>query len=265
MSLVLDGITRRFGDFLLGDVSLTIDAGAYCVLVGPSGCGKSVLLLTLAGLFAPEAGRILVAGRDLTGTSPERRDLGLVFQHAALFPHYGVRGNLEYGLKARGLDAVERRRRVDEIIERLRLGPILDRPVATLSGGEAQRVAIGRALATRPKLLLLDEPLSLLDHNARLELQGVLARLHLELGTTTLHVTHSRDEAQALADRLAVMLGGTIVQAGRMTDVLARPRCAFVARFLGLPPESVAEAPPCAAECGEAPTRCAAPTRAAGD
>jgi ABC-type Fe3+/spermidine/putrescine transport system ATPase subunit len=197
----------QFGDFALDDVSLRIGKGEYWVLLGPSGCGKSVLLQTLAGFFQPTAGRILVDGREVTAQAPERRNIGLVFQQAALFPHLSVRGNIEYGLHARRVPQPEARRTVDELVERLGLAAVLARPVATLSGGEAQRVAIARALAVRPVLLLLDEPLSSLDHNARLELQAELARWHKELDLTTLHVTHSRDEAAALGDFLAVMLG----------------------------------------------------------
>ena len=243
----------RFGDFALEDVSLRIGKGEYWVLLGPSGCGKSVLLQTIAGFFSPTAGRILVDGRDVTAQAPDRRNIGLVFQQAALFPHLSVRGNIEYGLRARRVSAAEARRTVAELIDRLGLAAVLPRPVATLSGGEAQRVAIARALAVRPVLLLLDEPLSALDHNARLELQSELARLHKELDLTTLHVTHSRDEAAALGDFLAVMLGGRIVQAGTLAELREKPRCPFVARFLGLDPASAVQRPPCAAACLDRP------------
>jgi ABC-type Fe3+/spermidine/putrescine transport system ATPase subunit len=246
----------RFGDFALDDVSLRIGKGEYWVLLGPSGCGKSVLLQTIAGFFPPTAGRILVDARDVTAESPERRNIGLVFQQAALFPHLSVRGNIEYGLRARQVPAAEARRTVDELIDRLGLAAVLPRPVATLSGGEAQRVAIARALAVRPVLLLLDEPLSALDHNARLELQAELARVHKELGLTTLHVTHSRDEAAALGDFLAVMLGGRIVQSGTVAELREKPRCPFVARFLGLDASSAVSRPPCTAACLQEPGCC---------
>jgi ABC-type Fe3+/spermidine/putrescine transport system ATPase subunit len=245
-----------FGDFALDDVSLRIGKGEYCVLLGPSGCGKSVLLQTIAGFFPPTVGRILVDGRDVTAQAPEQRNIGLVFQQAALFPHLSVRGNIEYGLRARRVPGVEARRTVDELIDRLGLGAVLPRPVATLSGGEAQRVAIARALAVRPVLLLLDEPLSALDHNARLELQAELARLHKELGLTTLHVTHSRDEAAALGDSLAVMLGGRIVQTGTLAELREKPRCPFVARFLGLDSSTAVSRPLCVAACLDEPGCC---------
>jgi ABC-type Fe3+/spermidine/putrescine transport system ATPase subunit len=246
-------VSCRFGDFALDDVSLRIEKSKYWVLLGPSGCGKSVLLQTIAGFFPPNAGRIMIDGRDATADSPERRNIGLVFQQAALFPHLSVRANIAYGLTARRVPPAEARKTVDDLVDRLGLGAVVDRPTATLSGGEAQRVAIARALAVRPVLLLLDEPLSALDHNARLELQAELARLHKELNLTTLHVTHSREEAAALSDFLAVMLGGRIVQTGTLAELRERPRCPFVARFLGLDPASAVQRPPCAAACLDRP------------
>ena len=246
----------QFGDFTLDKVSLRIEKAQYWVLLGPSGCGKSVLLQTIAGFFPPTSGRIFVDGRDATAEAPEKRNIGLVFQQAALFPHLSVRANIAYGLTARRVPLAEARRTVDELVERLGLGAVLSRPVATLSGGEAQRVAIARALAVRPVLLLLDEPLSALDHNARLELQAELARLHKELNLTTLHVTHSREEAAALGDFLAVMLGGRLIQTGTLAELRERPRCPFVARFLGLDPATAVDRPPCAAACLDEPGCC---------
>ena len=243
-----------FGDFALQDVSLRIEKAQYWVLLGPSGCGKSVLLQTIAGFFSPSSGQVAIDGRDATAQPPEKRNIGLVFQQAALFPHLSVRANIEYGLRARRVPADEIRRTVDDLIERLGLAAILPRPVATLSGGEAQRVAIARALGPKPVLLLLDEPLSALDHNARLELQAELARLHKELALTTLHVTHSREEAAALSDRLAIMNRGRIVQTGTMAEVSAKPRCPFVARFLGLDPSAALSSDPCHPSCLDQPT-----------
>jgi len=233
MSLDVRGLCRRFGGFALRTVSLSLPAGAYGVLLGPSGSGKSLLLHTVAGLHAPEAGSIGLCGRDVTSLPMERRGVGLVFQQAALFPHYSVTGNIEYGLKARGVPSAERHGRVAELVELLGLEAITSRPVATLSGGEAQRVAIARALAVKPSLLLLDEPLSLVDANGRRELREVLRRVHGELGLTTLHVTHDREEAMALGDHCAVMFAGAIAQAGPTADVFGRPAGADVARFLG--------------------------------
>ena len=247
-----------FGDFALQDISLRIAKGDYWVILGPSGCGKSVLLQTIAGFFSPTRGRIVVDGRDVTDIPPEHRKLGLVFQQAALFPHKSVRENIAYGLRARKVAREEVDRTVDDLIARLELKAILGRPVATLSGGEAQRVAVARALAIKPDLLLLDEPMSALDHNTRLELQTELARVHKELGLTTLHVTHSREEAAALGDHVAIMLGGRIVQRGSASEVQGRPRCPFVARFLGLNPSSIPALPACAHKCDEKPGHCIA-------
>ena len=252
----LGNIHCAFGEFSLRDVSLRIAKGDYWVILGPSGCGKSVLLQTIAGFFSPTRGRILVDGRDVTATAPEHRKMGLVFQQSALFPHKSVRENIAYGLRARKVAREEVDRVVDDLIERLGLQAILARPVATLSGGEAQRVAVARALAIKPDLLLLDEPMSALDHNTRLELQVELARVHKELGLTTLHVTHSREEAAALGDHVAIMLGGRIVQRGSAAEVQGRPRCPFVARFLGLDPSSIAMMPACAHICDEKPGEC---------
>jgi ABC-type Fe3+/spermidine/putrescine transport system ATPase subunit len=255
----LASLHLALGEFALRDLSLRIGQGEYWVILGPSGCGKSVLMQTIAGFFSPERGRISVGGRDVTALPPERRRMGLVFQQAALFPHKSVWGNIAYGLRARGARPDEIDRTVSELVARLGLTPILERPVATLSGGEAQRVAVARALAIRPDLLLLDEPMSALDHNTRLELQVELAHLHRELGLTTVHVTPSREEAAALGDHVAIMLGGRIVQQGPSAEVTARPRCPFVARFLGLELSAIAAPPPCAARCGEKPGTCTAP------
>jgi ABC-type Fe3+/spermidine/putrescine transport system ATPase subunit len=247
---------RHFGEFALRDISLRIGKGEYWVILGPSGCGKSVLLQTIAGFFSPDQGQILVEGRDVTATPPERRRMGLVFQQAALFPHKSVWENIAYGLRARKVDDAGVDRTVGDLVERLALKTILNRPVPTLSGGEAQRVAVARALAIRPDLLLLDEPMSALDHNTRLDLQVELARVHKALGLTTLHVTHSREEAAALGDHLAIMLAGRIVQRGSSAEVLGRPRCPFVARFLGLDSSSIVAPPACARTCEEKPGEC---------
>ncbi len=247
---------RRFGDFALRGISLDIGEGEYWVILGPSGCGKSVLLQTIAGFFSPSQGRIQVGGHDVTTTAPERRNIGLVFQQAALFPHKSVWENIAYGLRARKAPKPEIEQAVGDLVDRLGLRAILPRPVPTLSGGEAQRVAVARALAVRPDVLLLDEPMSALDHNTRLELQGELARLHRELRLTTLHVTHSREEAAALGDHVAIMSAGRIVQGGPSATVMAHPRCPFVANFLGLDHSCIHALPPCARSCEEKPGEC---------
>jgi ABC-type Fe3+/spermidine/putrescine transport system ATPase subunit len=248
-----------FGDFALRGISLAIAKGDYWVILGPSGCGKSVFLQTLAGFFSPHSGQILLNEIDLGPIPPERRKMGLVFQQAALFPHKSVRANIGYALAVQGRPSVEIQKAVDELIQRMGLERIVDRPVPTLSGGEAQRVAIARALASRPEVLLLDEPLSALDHNTRLELQEELAQLHRTLGLTTVHVTHSRAEATALGDHVAVMLGGRLVQQGEIGTVFRHPRCRFVAAFLGLDRSSLPAVPGCQAECDERLGECTSP------
>jgi molybdate/tungstate transport system ATP-binding protein len=255
----LANLHLTFGEFALRDISLRIAKGEYWVILGPSGCGKSVLMQTIAGFFPPDRGQIRVGGQDITALPPERRRMGLVFQQSALFPHKSVRENIAYGLRARRASQAEVDKTVGDLVERLGLGQILGRPAPTLSGGEAQRVAVARALAIRPDLLLLDEPMSALDHNTRLEFQTELARIHRELGLTTLHVTHSREEAAALGDHVAIMLGGRIVQRGSASEVQTRPRCPFVARFLGLEPSTIAALPECAHRCGEKPGECTSP------
>jgi len=228
-------------------VSLQVRAGEYWALLGPSGCGKSMLLQTIAGFYAPYSGGVALDGRDANSDPPEARDIGLVFQQAALFPHMSVADNIAYGLRARKLPTAEREQRVGEMVELLRLERVLGRPVATLSGGEAQRVAIARAVAIRPRLLLLDEPLSLIDHNARIELRDHLVRVHRELDLTTLHVTHSREEARAVGDHIAVMVGGHIVQRGPAAEVFGGARCSFVSAFLGI--DGPANDSACDAKC----------------
>jgi len=226
-------LKRAWGDFSINVPALTADEGDYLVILGPSGCGKSLLLGTLAGIFSLDSGRVMLDGRDVTQAPPEKRGLGFVFQKSSLFPHLSVEDNIAFGLRVRGVARRRRRERTAELVEALKLGDLISRPSASLSGGEAQKVAIARALAPEPRVLLLDEPLSLVDHNARLELQEELKRIHAELGLTALHVTHNRDEARALGARCAVMLGGRIVQLGPTEEVFEQPRCLFVSRFLG--------------------------------
>jgi ABC-type sugar transport system ATPase subunit len=255
--IAVNGLCRGFGEFALGPVTFAARRGEYWVLLGPSGAGKSMLLHTIAGVFLPHSGTVTISGRDVTNAPPEARQVGLVFQQSALFPHLSVIDNIAYGLDARGAKAADRARRLDEVVSATRIESLLSRPVATLSGGEAQKVAIARALAIRPEALLLDEPLGPIDHNARLELQDELRRLHESLGLTTIHVTHSREEAKALADHVAVMLNGRVVQAGPVERVLSTPRCVFVAGFLGL--DARYGIPACRKSCLSAPGVCDLP------
>jgi molybdate/tungstate transport system ATP-binding protein len=259
--ITISSLTRRFGDFALGPLSLCVSHGDYWVLLGPSGAGKSMLLHTLAGGFSPDSGSVVIDNRDVTREPPETRNVGLVFQQSALFPHMSVTENIAYGLRARRVPPDQRQRRIDDIVASTRIEPLLARPTATLSGGEAQKVAIARALAIQPRVLLLDEPLGPIDYDARLGLQEELKRLHRALGLTTVHVTHSREEARTLGDHCAVMLGGRIVQSGATETLFARPRCAFVARFLGVDPGTITDAPECSDACVHQPGHCATPER----
>lgn len=222
------------GRVVLERASLHVADGETVSVVGPSGSGKSTLLRTIAGLERPRAGRVLLDGRDLASLPPHRRGVGLMFQDGALFPHRDVAGNVAFGLRMEGLPAREIRPRVAGLLELVGLAGLERRPIATLSGGERQRVALARALAPRPAVLLLDEPLASLDGPLRERLQVDLEELFARLAPTVLHVTHDVGEAFALADRVAVMREGRIVQVAGPEELWARPADEWVARFLGL-------------------------------
>jgi len=224
----------RWGEFTLDVPALDVAAGEYLVLLGPTGAGKSLLLSTLAGLARPQRGQVWLGGQEVTHWPPERRNLGLVAQRAGLFPHLTVRQNVAFGLRYHRARRAELQARMAHLVEMLNLGPLLERNVRDLSGGEQQRVALARALAVEPPVLLLDEPLGRLDPNARQELQAELRRLHDTLGMTTLHVTHDRAEAWAVADQVGIMAGGRLLQMGPPGEVFRRPATAWVARFVGI-------------------------------
>jgi ABC-type Fe3+/spermidine/putrescine transport system ATPase subunit len=246
--IVIKKLRRSFGKFSIEIDDLEIKPGRYFVVLGPSGSGKSLLLGLLAGLHQPQSGSLLIDGKNALDVPTERRNIGLVFQEASLFPHLSARNNIAYGLRARHVPASERNRLVDGMVARLGIADILGRPVISLSGGEAQKIALARALVVRPRILLLDEPLSQVDHNARLELQKVLKRLQRELDLTCLHVTHDREEAAVLAEDCAVMLGGRVIQAGGLDELRKHPACDFVAWFLGVDPVRYPGAPD---DCGK--------------
>jgi len=227
-------IEKKLGTFRLFVDRLDIEQGEYLVLLGPSGAGKTVLLLTVAGLVRPDAGQILFDGADVTSLQPQKRDIGLVFQEANLFPHLNVIQNISFGKRYRRERAKEIERRIEQLVDMLGIRELLRRDAMGLSGGEKQRVAVARALALGPSILLMDEPLGLLDNNTRQELRKELRRIHDELGTTTLHVTHDRNEAFTIADRVAILSDGTLAQVASRDEIVARPASEFVARFVGI-------------------------------
>ncbi|RDJ03906.1 sn-glycerol-3-phosphate import ATP-binding protein UgpC [Rhizobium grahamii] len=217
-------------------VNLSVADGELIVLVGPSGCGKSTLLRMIAGLETVSDGKIEIAGRNVNNAEPAERDIAMVFQNYALYPHMTVRGNLEYGLKNRRTPRAEIDRRVHEAAEILEIGPMLERKPRELSGGQRQRVAMGRAIVREPAAFLFDEPLSNLDAKLRVQMRVEIRRLQRRLKTTSIYVTHDQLEAMTLADRLVVMNGGLVEQIGSPVEVYDRPASLFVAGFIGSPP-----------------------------
>jgi sn-glycerol 3-phosphate transport system ATP-binding protein len=235
-TLTLADLRKSYADTpVIHGVDLDVADGEFVVLVGPSGCGKSTLLRMVAGLETVTAGRILIDGRVVNELEPRDRDIAMVFQNYALYPHMTVFQNMAYGLKIRGMAKADIRRRVDEAAAMLGLGALLDRRPAALSGGQRQRVAMGRAIVREPKLFLFDEPLSNLDAKLRVQMRLEIKRLHQRLGVTSLYVTHDQVEAMTLADRLVVMNGGRAEQIGRPLDLYLRPATRFVAGFIGSP------------------------------
>jgi multiple sugar transport system ATP-binding protein len=217
-------------------VSLDVGPGEFVVLVGPSGCGKTTLLRMIAGLEDISGGTISVDGRRVNGVPPAERDIAMVFQNYALYPHMNVRENLSFGLRMRKVAKAEIERRVEEVADTLGLRELLARRPKELSGGQRQRVALGRAIVRRPKLFLFDEPLSNLDAKLRVQMRAELKRLHRALKVPAVYVTHDQEEAMTLGDRVVVLKDGRVRQAGRPLDVYARPADRFVAGFIGTPP-----------------------------
>jgi multiple sugar transport system ATP-binding protein len=242
-AIELTDVTKTFGSVTaVDDVSLDIADGEFLVLVGPSGCGKSTLLRMIAGLEETSGGTISIGGRDVTDLPPRSRDIAMVFQSYALYPHMTVRQNLGYGLRARRTPKDEIVRRVAEVGELLGLGELLDRRPAQLSGGQRQRVAMGRAIVRQPQAFLLDEPLSNLDAKLRVGMRASLAQLHQQLGVTTVYVTHDQTEAMTLGQRVAVMRDGHILQCDRPQQLYAHPNNVFIAAFIGSPAMNLVEA-----------------------
>jgi len=235
-TLELHGIRKSFGATpVLHGIDLAVEDGEMIVVVGPSGCGKSTLLRIVAGLETATAGQVVIGGADVTRLEPKDRDIAMVFQNYALYPHMSVFENMSYGLRIRGLPKPEIRERVQRAAELLEIAPLLDRRPRQLSGGQRQRVAMGRAIVREPKLFLFDEPLSNLDAKLRVQMRAEIKRLQRRLGVTSLYVTHDQVEAMTLGDRLVVMHGGFAEQVATPMEVWARPANTFVAGFIGAP------------------------------
>src|ERR671933_1057843 len=233
-ALGLVGVSKRFGAVAAVDeVSLEIGEGEFFSLLGPSGCGKTTTLRMVAGFELPDAGRVVLQGRDVTAVRANRRPVNLVFQQYALFPHMSVYDNVAFGLKVKHVPRAEHRERVHELLRVVSLEGFDRRRARQLSGGQQQRVALARALVNRPAALLLDEPLGALDVKLRKQMELELKRIQNELGTTFVYVTHDQEEALAMSDRIAVMNGGRVEQTGSPREIYERPRTAFVADFIG--------------------------------
>jgi sulfate/thiosulfate transport system ATP-binding protein len=234
MGISVQDVSKRFGDFqALDQVSVDIKSGGLVALLGPSGSGKSTLLRSIAGLEAPDSGRIFLTGEDATNQSVQERNIGFVFQHYALFKHLTVRDNIAFGMNIRKAAKHRVKNRVDELLELVQLGGLGDRYPSQLSGGQRQRVALARALAVEPKVLLLDEPFGALDAKVRKDLRAWLRRLHDEVHVTTVFVTHDQEEAMEVADEIVVMHRGRVEQIGTPAQVYDHPASAFVMSFIG--------------------------------
>ena len=235
----LEGVTRRFpgaASAALDGVSIDIAAGSFAVLLGPSGCGKTTLLRIVAGLEQADAGRVLIGGRDVTALQPALRGLAMVFQSYALFPHLSVAENIQFGLRARRVPAVERRRRLDAAAEMLGLSALMGRKPGQLSGGQQQRVALGRAVVAEAPVCLMDEPLSNLDAQLRAEMRREILALQRRLGITMLYVTHDQTEAMGMADQVVLLRAGRVEQDAPPDLLYAEPATTFAAAFIGQPP-----------------------------
>jgi sulfate transport system ATP-binding protein len=234
MAISVENVTKNFGDFVaLDDVTVDVPDGSLTALLGPSGGGKSTLLRVIAGLELPDSGIVRIAGEDVTVEAPQKRDVGFVFQHYAAFKHLSVRDNVAFGLKIRKRGKAETKKTVDELLELVQLGGLADRYPDQLSGGQRQRMALARALAVQPRVLLLDEPFGALDVKVRADLRAWLLRLHDEWPVTTIIVTHDREEAMELASQIVVVNHGKVEQVGTPDDLYDNPETSFVAGFIG--------------------------------
>ena len=232
----LENVSKQFPGFTaLQPTNLAVEEGEFLVFVGPSGCGKSTCLRLIAGLEDVSSGKIYLGERDVTWLEPKHRQVAMVFQNYALYPHFTVQGNLEYPLNIMGLSKIDKAKRVAQVADLLEIGPLLGRRPSQLSGGQRQRVAIGRALVRDPQVFLFDEPLSNLDARLREQMRLELARLQAQVKKTSIYVTHDQHEAMTLGDRLAVMRQGHILEVGAPLELYRNPQCLFTAQFLGQP------------------------------
>jgi putative spermidine/putrescine transport system ATP-binding protein len=233
-NLKITGLTKRYGDFVaLAPTDLEVAAGEFLTLLGPSGSGKTTLLSLIVGLATPDGGQLLINGKDVTHGAPYERDIGMVFQNYALFPHMTVAENIAFPLKMRKVDAASAKKRALEALELVRLPQVAQRYPKELSGGQQQRIALARCLVYKPSIVLMDEPLGALDKKLRDQMQLEIKRIHRELGTTIVYVTHDQEEAMTMSDRICLMNHGRIEQLGTPSDLYFRPRSMFVADFLG--------------------------------
>src|SRR5438105_3318422 len=234
MAIEARNVTKRFGEFVaLDDVSIEVASGSLTALLGPSGSGKSTLLRVIAGLERPDTGEVFISGKEATALAPQKRGVGFVFQHYAPFKHMTVWENVAFGLRVRRRPKAELAARVEQLLELVQLGGLGKRYPAQLSGGQRQRMALARALAPEPEVLLLDEPFGALDARVRAELRDWLRRLHDEMHVTTIFVTHDQEEAMELAEQIVVVNEGRVEQAGRPADLYERPANPFVMSFVG--------------------------------
>ena len=234
LPISIRGIAKRYGNFTaLDGVDLEIASGEFISLLGPSGSGKTTLLMVLAGFIRPDTGTVTFGDRDVSLVPPHKRDVGMVFQNYALFPHMSVAGNIAYPLKLRGIPKNDIARRVQEALDLVQLGNLGERRIDQLSGGQRQRVALARAIVFEPRILLMDEPLSALDKKLREQMQIEVRHLHQRLGMTTVYVTHDQREALTMSDRIAVIDRGRFRQIGRPREIYERPSSRFIAEFIG--------------------------------
>ncbi|MEE2902741.1 MAG: ABC transporter ATP-binding protein [Myxococcota bacterium] len=241
--IVLKNLSKQFGQTsVLKPLDLTINSGEFIVLLGPSGCGKSTTLRMIAGLESPSDGQILIDGNDVTNLAPKERDVAMVFQSYALYPHLTVRENMAFGLKVRKTPAETIAKEIEQASKLLDIEHLLDRKPKELSGGQRQRVAMGRAIVRRPKVFMFDEPLSNLDAALRAQMRTEIAALHAKLGITTVYVTHDQVEAMTLADRIVILHQGVLQQQGAPLEVYENPNNGFVGSFLGSPPMNLISA-----------------------